>query len=527
MSLYDRFSAPKRPLCGFVSSEPPFLLYSSSFLDQFQVIDVTTQTKTPQFGAAYIRVSTDDQVELSPESQLEEIRKYAQREGILLLEDRIYIDAGISGKKAESRPEFMRMIAAAKASDCPFSVILLWKYSRFARNQEESIFYKSILRSKCGIDVVSVTEPLIAGPFGSLIERIIEWMDEFYSIRLSQEVKRSMRVNAERGKLQATASFGYRAEDGRLVPDETESVYVRRIFDSFLAGKGIYVIARELNAMGVRTHRGNPFENRTIEYILRNPVYIGKLRWNPSGRTRRDFFNENIIVADGGHEPLVSEEIWNAAQRQLDAVKAQWGYKARPSCELKGWTSGIVRCAACGATLIFARPHYYKCNNYARGRCRHSQHVRAEALEEAVIARLNKDAASTSPVAYSITFTNASGGHELARLEAAVKQLRVKRGRLQEAYLAGVLNLNDFFAAKTDIESSLSRDEAELEELREKSDTSAAENRLQTAIARALVTLQSPDASLEEKNSAARSVIESCVFDKENSLLTITYRVII
>lgn len=137
-------------------------------------INVSAQAKTPQFGAAYIRVSTDDQIELSPESQLEEIRKYAQREGVLLLEDQIYIDAGISGKKAESRPEFMRMIATAKSPDCPFSVILLWKYSRFARNQEESIFYKSILRSKCSIDVVSVTEPLIAGPFGSLIERIIE-----------------------------------------------------------------------------------------------------------------------------------------------------------------------------------------------------------------------------------------------------------------------------------------------------------------------------------------------------------------
>lgn len=491
------------------------------------MIEKSAQTKVPQFGSAYIRVSTDDQVELSPESQLEEIRKYAQREGILLLEDQVYIDAGISGKKAESRPEFMRMIAAAKSPDCPFSVILLWKYSRFARNQEESIFYKSILRSKCGIDVVSVTEPLIAGPFGSLIERIIEWMDEFYSIRLSQEVKRSMRVNAERGKLQSTASFGYRAEGGRLIPDEEEANYVRRIFDSFLAGKGMYVIARELNAMGIRTHRGNPFENRTIEYILRNPVYIGKLRWNPSGRTRRDFFNEDIIVADGGHEPLVSEETWDAAQKQLDAVKAQWGYKARPSHELKGWVSGIVRCAACGATLIFAKPHYYKCNNYARGRCRHSQHIRVEALEEAIMARLTKDAAGSSPVAYNITYTNVSDGHEMTRLEATVRQLRVKRGRLQEAYLAGVLDLKDFSAAKTDIEGSISEAEAELEELRAKSDTSAVKNQLQTAIAQALATLRSPEASPDEKNRAARSVIENCTYDKENSLLTITYRAII
>lgn len=51
--------------------------------------------------------------------------------------------------------------------------------SRFARNQEESIVYKSMLRNKCHVDVVSISEPLIEGPFGGLIERIIEWMDEF------------------------------------------------------------------------------------------------------------------------------------------------------------------------------------------------------------------------------------------------------------------------------------------------------------------------------------------------------------
>lgn len=486
---------------------------------------MATQSRTPQFGSAYIRVSTDEQAELSPESQLEEIKKYAQREGILLLEDQIYVDAGISGKKAESRPEFMRMIAAAKSPNCPFSVILLWKYSRFARNQEESIFYKSILRSKCGINVISVTEPLVDGPFGSLIERIIEWMDEFYSIRLSQEVKRSMRVNAERGKLQAIASFGYRVDNGKLVPYEKEAIYVRYIFDNFLAGKGMYVIAKELNAMGLRTHRGNLFENRTIEYILRNPVYIGKLRWNPAGKTCRDFFNENIIVANGEHEPLISGEIWSAAQQRLNEIKIRWGYKARPSHELKGWTSGIVRCAACGATLVFAKPHYYKCNNYARGRCKHAQHIRADLLEEAIIARLKKDAASASPIAYNITYTNVNGEHEKDRLETTIKQLRVKRGRLQDAYLAGVLNLEDFSAAKTDIENSISEAEAELEELQAVSDTSIVSDQLQTAIIQTLATLQSSDVSLEEKNNAARSVIEHCVFDKEKSMLTITYRV--
>lgn len=482
-------------------------------------------TSLPRYAAAYIRVSTDEQAELSPDSQLEEIRKYAQREGLLLLRDHVYADAGISGKKADRRPEFMRMIAQAKAENCPFSVILLWKFSRFARNQEESIFYKSILRSKCGIEVVSVTEPLIAGPFGSLIERIIEWMDEFYSIRLSQEVKRSMTVNAQRGKLQAPPSFGYRAENGVLVPLEEEAVYVRRIFDRFTAGAGLSKIAKELNDLGVRTHRGNPFENRTVEYILRNPVYIGKLRWNPAGRSRRDFFNDNIIVADSEHQPLVAVETWQAAQDRLDQLKAQFGYKARPTYELKHWLSGLVRCSACGGTLIFSKPCYFKCNNYVRGSCTHTQHVKADVLAESVIAKLSDDAFGSSPVFYDVTYTKASGGNELARLETSLKQLQAKKERLQDAYLSGVLELSDFAKAKAALDASAAQAQAELDRQRAKLDRGCVVPALRASIAAALETLRSPTATIEEKNLSARSILETCVFDKTAATLAVTYRI--
>lgn len=476
-----------------------------------------------RFAAVYIRVSTDDQVELSPDSQLEKIREYARREGIVILEDHIYVDAGISGRKAEKRPEFLRMVAAAKQKEPAFSLILVWKFSRFARNQEESIFYKSILRSKCGVDVVSISEPLIAGHFGSLIERIIEWMDEFYSIRLSEEVKRSMEVNARRGKLQATPSFGYRAENGRLVPDSAEAQIVQRIFREFVAGHGLYPIARELNAMGVRTHRGTPFENRTVEYILRNPVYIGKLRWNPTGRTRRNFSDENIIVADSDHEPLVTPELWDAAQRRLDEVKVQWGYKARPSTELKHWLSGIVRCSSCGTTLIFAAPHYYKCSNYAKGRCRSSQHIHMDLLAEALIAKLREDAATTGSLSCDVVYSAQSGGDELARMEASLKQLHTRLHRLQDAYLSGVIELDAFSSAKQELDSAVLQLEQEISAFRSRSDEDTIRHALQDAISAAVDTLTSPTATLEQKNSAARSIISSCVFDKATSTLRITY----
>lgn len=335
-----------------------------------------------------------------------------------------------------------------------------------------------------------------------------------------------MTVNAQRGKLQASPSFGYRADGGKLVPLPEEAAYVRRIFDSFVAGAGLWNIAKELNDLGARTHRGNPFENRTIEYIIRNPVYIGKLRWNPTGRSRRDFFDENIIVADGGHDPIIDLETWKAAQERMDRLKAQFGYKARPTYELKHWLSGLVRCAACGGTLIFSKPHYFKCNNYVRARCTSSQHIKADILAEAVIARMAEDAFGSSSMSYDVTYTQAAGGSDLLKLEASLKQLRAKKARLQDAYLSGVIELPDFASAKKALDTGIAHEEEALNAHRAKLGQDAVIPALRSSIAAALETLRSPSTTTEEKNLAARSVLETCVFDKEASTLAVTYRMI-
>ena len=147
-----------------------------------------------KYAYGYIRVSTHDQEEISPDSQEHLLRDYAAKNNIVIL--KIFTDLGISGRKADKRPGFQEMIGLAKGDDHPVDQILVWKFSRFARNQEESIVYKSLLKKQHNVDVVSVSEPLSDNPFGSLIERIIEWMDEYYSIRLSGEVLRGMKENA-------------------------------------------------------------------------------------------------------------------------------------------------------------------------------------------------------------------------------------------------------------------------------------------------------------------------------------------
>ena len=107
-----------------------------------------------KIAAAYIRVSTEDQVEYSPDAQLAEIRKYAAGHGYIIPNEFVFMDEGISGKNTAKREEFNRMIGVAKQKPKPFDAILLWKFSRFARNRQDSIVYKSMLRHDLGIDVI-------------------------------------------------------------------------------------------------------------------------------------------------------------------------------------------------------------------------------------------------------------------------------------------------------------------------------------------------------------------------------------
>ena len=283
-----------------------------------------------QNAAAYIRVSDERQDEFSPDSQLKLIREYCATNNLLLSDNHVFYDDGISAKSVQKRKEFCRMIELAKSREHPFEVIIVWKYSRFARNQEESIVYKSLLR-KHGVRVMSVSEPSADDPFSSLVERIIEWMDEYYIVRLSGEVKRGMTEKALRGQPNNPAPIGYNMKDKKFIINRDEAEIIKLIFSCFLDGLSAPEVAAKLNCDGYRTRKGKLFESRTVKYILQNPVYAGYIRWSREGRmsSNRHFNSENFIISKGSHEPIVNEEDFLTAQNRL--------------CELSKKTKKAVR----------------------------------------------------------------------------------------------------------------------------------------------------------------------------------------
>lgn len=481
-------------------------------------------------AAAYIRVSTDDQTEYSPDAQLAAMRRYAEANDILIDPAHIYRDEGISGRSAAKRPGFQAMISAAKRKDHPFDIILVHKLDRFARSREDSVVYKSMLQRECHVKVVSITEPLADDKTSIIMEPILEAMAEYYSVNLSEEVKKGMTQKALSGGLQSTPPFGYSVENNILVPDPERAPYVTEIFQRYVNGDSMFSIARSLNARGVLTRRGSKFENRTVEYILRNPAYIGKLRWNPTGRTRRDFDNPGIILVRGRHEALVGEDLWLAAQDRIRVQKAQHPYKGKPTgVHRKHWLCGIVRCASCGTTLIlqtFKYGSYWKCNNSVHGSCLHSQFTRVDLIESAVLNQLRADINSTSSLTYHVIYTCCAPDVETDSLAKSISALEHRLDRLRDAYLAGVESLDSYASAKRRIESDIS-------DLRSQMSSSANPSlsvdntldRLRASLSAALQVFES-GASIDEKYETARSVYDSILYSKSDNLLKVTYRIL-
>ena len=349
-----------------------------------------------QTGAAYIRVSTEEQTEYSPDSQLGRIRDYADAHQILLPEKYIYLDEGISGRHARTRPAFMRMISDAKEKPRPFDVILLWKFSRFARNRQDSILYKSMLRKECGIDVISITEQLSKDPTSILIEALLEAMDEYYSLNLAEEVRRGMNEKFSRGGVVSVPPFGYRMEDGRFIPDPEKAPLVAKIFRDYLSGVPSRQIAAALNAAGIRTSRGNSFESRSIDYILSNPTYTGKLR------RRIHPGQSEMTLAEGKHTPLVCEEDFRSVQQMLAARRRRLPPYTRQT-PADFMLRGLVRCGNCGATLTQSvKGKYLQCCRYARGQCSVSHSVSLSWLTEKVLEQLEADPSCPAPLKRSL-----------------------------------------------------------------------------------------------------------------------------
>ena len=482
-------------------------------------------------AACYIRVSTDKQEELSPASQLKEIKKWAKDNGYILTDDYIFMEnEGISGRKAGNRLEFQRMIATAKIKPKPFDAIIVWKFSRFARNQEESTFYKGLLRKKLGIDVISISEPVLEGMFGRLIEMIIEWFDEYYSVNLSGEVMRGMTEKAMRGGYQSGTAYGYRMNKDtgipEIIPEEAE--IVRIIFDMGCdISNSYYDICQRLNQMGARTKRGNSWELRTVKYILSNPFYTGKIRWNMQHHESHTIKDKSEwIIADGRHEPIISQKTWDMAQDIMSRRALRGKPKMRPM-STKHWLSGLIKCDDCGSSLFLGTAgkngmKSLQCGNYQKGKCSISHSITEQKITEGLVAALSQVLESSEPIEYTMIKSKTNEA-DRSFYENALAKLAQKEKRVKQAYMDGIDTIEEYRENKAVLQAERERIEYEYSALNAKNDTFGTAKEIvdyPKEIQNVIDIIQS-DADNTVKGEAVRSIIDYAVYNKAENRLEV------
>ena len=312
--------------------------------------------ETKKRVAAYCRVSTDNEDQANSfESQQRYFRQYIERNPDWELYA-IFADEGISGTNTKKRKEFNRMIECAKNGD--FDLIITKEISRFARNTRDSIFYTRDLK-KHGVGVIFLNDNIntLDGD-AELRLAIMSSIAQEESRKTSERVKWGQKRQMEQGVVFGRSMLGYDVKDGKMTINEEGAKIVRLIFHKFVdEGKGTHVIARELREKGIEPMRVKEWQNTVILRVIRNEKYCGDLvqkkTYTPDFLSHEKKYNrgqEEFVILKDHHEPIISRDLFDKANRILDAKSLSQEGKAKHSNRYP--FSGKIKCGRCGASYV-------------------------------------------------------------------------------------------------------------------------------------------------------------------------------
>jgi DNA invertase Pin-like site-specific DNA recombinase len=248
-------------------------------------------------AVGYLRVSTEEQAQhgFGLEAQERAVRAFAESQGYELVD--IHADAGVSGAtRPGDRQGFRRAIELAGGG--AFSVLLVYKFDRLARDIRHAVTTVAELGELHGVVLRSVTEPIdTSSPMGKTLFAILAGMAENERHAITERTLGGRVMKAGKGGLACgTAPYGYKlTEDGlKVVPQEAG--VVRRIFALRAAGGTLQWIADDLNATSIPSPKGSTWRPGTVAYILDNPKYRGALEW---------LFGETHVLKEGTHAAIV------------------------------------------------------------------------------------------------------------------------------------------------------------------------------------------------------------------------------
>lgn len=330
-----------------------------------------------KMAVVYARYSSHGQTEQSIEGQLAAAETYAKAKGYTIVHE--YIDRAMTGRN-DNRDEFQRMLSDTAKKQ--FSVIIVWKVDRFGRNREEITFNKYRCK-KNGVRVEYVAESVPDSAEGVILESVLEGMAEYYSLQLSQNVRRGMLESAKKHKaIGGHIPLGFKVDsDNNYVIDEDTAPTVRMIFQLYAEGSTISEILSRLNSMGLKTAEGRAFGKCSLAVLLKNEKYIGTYKY------------KDLIDDPDAIPAIVDKDIFWQVQSMLKVNRRKpsrkWSYTDfLLTDKLFCGKCGSPMSGESGTSKSGRKFSYYGCAGRRKNRVCTKRPVRQDRIEEAVLRKM-------------------------------------------------------------------------------------------------------------------------------------------
>ena len=425
--------------------------------------------------AAYCRVSTDSEEQLT--SYQNQMRVYTE----MIAANKewefagLYADEGISGTRADKRPEFQRMIRDCQNGKIDY--IITKSVSRFARNTVECLEYVRSLKAQ-GIGIFFEEQNIDTLKNESELYLVIyAGFAQSESESISKHITWTYRKKFEEGKVsfQYKNFLGYRKgadSQPEIVPEE--AAIVERIYEMFLAGQPVKVIAQTLQAEKIEIPGKNlSFSKNMIMNILRNEKYCGDCILQKTvtvdciSKTRKANQGEApMYIVENNHPAIISREVFNRAQEELIRRQALRAKSDKTSITATGKYSKyalteVLQCAECGSryrrvtwTAHGRKKIVWRCISrldYGTKHCKDSITVEEEALHGAVVRALNRFHAEDEST--YLTLMKATIGEAIG-INGGSEEIDLLTRRIDTLNKRMLDLVNETVAAGKDVESS-------------------------------------------------------------------------
>lgn len=383
----------------------------------------------------YIRVSTQEQASegYSIEEQKERLTKYADAQGWTVY--RLYSDPGFSGGSIE-RPGLKTLITDVAAGK--LDKVAVYKLDRMSRSQKDTLYLIEDVFIPNGVDFVSMTENFDTGtPLGRAMIGILSVFAQLEREQIKERMSLGREGRAKSGLWHGSnrIPIGYVYENGQLKIEPYEAQIVRRIYQEFNNGRTVAAIVSDFKREGITTKYGR-IQPSTVRSVIRAKTFIG-------------IVSHNGVEYQGQHDPIISREEYDRANRRLDdqAQTDTNHYNFRKHVSI---ITGICYCSVCKEKMIIQYRNsrtkdvsrVITCPHKSATGCDNPRYPLLE-VETYIIDQIKK--LRLDPEYFKETRSQTQSAGELERiaiLEERIKGNDVKISRLMDLYSVGGIDLS-------------------------------------------------------------------------------------